>query len=188
MISHMKPYCRWIMRYPLNSLRQLLDWLAALLLACAMAACAADTSKDGIGVGITGIDHLDDHLSVQNFWVQNYWGGPAGKGGRTACCAILPRKWQKGMEVRIRWEVADWKSSRWACYVRDVPVEPYEEVGQLWVHFMKDGSVRAVSSNYAPEAKDYPGPHDVIPRKHPWKDYPPLDADETCHDRAETQQ
>ena len=165
-----------------------LSWLAALLLASAMAACAADTSKDGIGVGITGIDHLDDYLSVQNFWVNGYNAAQAGNGGSTVCCAILPRKWQKGMKVRIRWEVADWKSSRWACYVRDVPVEPYEEVGQLWVHFMKDGSVRAVSSDEGPRSPTYPGPHDVISRKHPWKDYPPLEADETCHDRAETQQ
>ena len=149
-----------------------LTWLAALLLACAMAACAADTSKDGIGVGITGIDHLDDHLSVQNFWVQNYWGGPAGKGGRTACCAILPRKWQKGMKVHVEWHVTNWRDQSSQTYERDVPVEPYDEVGQLWVHFMRDGSVRAVSSDEGPRSPTYPGPHDVIPRKQPWADYP----------------
>ena len=109
---------------------------------------------------------------MQNFWVQNYWGGPAGKGGRTACCAILPRKWQKGMKVHVEWHVTNWRDQSSQTYERDVPVEPYDEVGQLWVHFMRDGSVRAVSSDEGPRSPTYPGPHDVIPRKQPWADYP----------------
>jgi hypothetical protein len=163
-----------------------LSWLAVPLLALTVAACAADASKDGIGVGITGLDHLDDHLSVQNFWVNGYNAAQAGKGGRTVCCAVLPRKWQQGMTVQIRWEVADWKRGRWNCFVREVPVDPYEEVGQLWVHFLKDGSVRVVSSIEGPRSPTYPGPHDVIPQKHPWKDYPAPEADEGCHERAES--
>ena len=156
-----------------------LGWLAMPLLALAVAACAADTSKEGIGVGITGLDHLDDHLSVQNFWVQKHWGGRAGGGGSTACCAILPRKWQSGMKVHVEWNVTNWRDRNSQTFERDVPVEPYDEVGQLWVHFLKDGGVRVVSSNYAPEAKDYPGPHDVIPSKHPWAVYPwPSDSNE----------
>jgi hypothetical protein len=159
--------------------RNPLTWLAVPLLALAMAACAADASKDGIGVGITGLDHLDDHLSVQNFWVNGYNAAQAGKGGRTVCCAILPRKWQSGMKVHVEWNVTNWRDRSSQTFERDVPVEPYDEVGQLWVHFLKDGRVRVVSSNYGPEAKDYPGPHDPIPQKHPWAVYPwPSDSNE----------
>lgn len=172
-------------RNTLHRLHAPFAWLAALLLAFTLTACAADSSKEGIGVGITGLDHLDDHLSVQDFWVNGYNAAQAGKGGRTVCCAILPRQWQKGMSVQIRWEIADWKNGRWTCHVRDVQVEPYEEIGQLWVHFLKDGSVRAVSSIEGPRSPTYPGPHDAIPQKHPWKNYPPPKADETCYDHTE---
>ena len=110
------------------------------LLATTLMACAAG-KNEGISTGITGIDHLADHLSVQNFWVDGYNAAQAGKGGRNVCCATLPRKWRPDLKVQIRWEVADWKAGKWTCHVREVPVEPYEEVGQLWVHFLADGSV-----------------------------------------------
>jgi hypothetical protein len=29
-----------------------------------------------------------------------------------------------------------------------------------------------VVTNYYPWSPKYPGPHDPIPQKHPWKDYP----------------
>ena len=163
-------------------------WLARLmsvsLLATTLMACAAG-KDEGIGTGITGIDHLADHLSVQNFWVDGYNAAQAGKGGRTVCCATLPRKWRPGLKVQVRWEVVNWRDSKGACYIRDVPVEPYEEVGQLWVHFLSDGGVRVVSSIDGPRSPSYPGPRDLIPPKHPWDQYPPPKEDSDCHRRAE---
>lgn len=33
--------------------------------------------------------------------------------------------------------------------------------------------MRIVVSDIGPYAPDYPGPHDSIPQKYPWKQYPP---------------
>jgi len=139
-----------------------------------MTACAASPSEkeEGAGVGITGIDHLANHLSVQNFWVNDYNAAQAGKGGSTVCCAIVPRKWQPGTKVHIRWDVTNWRERTSQSYERDVELDRYDEIGQLYVHFLANGQVRAVLSNYAPWGNAYPGPRDPIPPKHPWKEYP----------------
>ncbi len=38
-------------------------------------------SSSTMSVGMTGIDHLADHLSVQDYWVNGQPGFQAGKGG-----------------------------------------------------------------------------------------------------------
>ncbi|TAK83112.1 MAG: DUF3304 domain-containing protein, partial [Aquabacterium sp.] len=79
-------------------------WLVVTL-AGILTACRADPDKASVSVGITGIDHLADHVSVQNFWVNGYSADQAGKGGSTVCCATVPRKWRQGLTVRIRWGI-----------------------------------------------------------------------------------
>lgn len=152
-----------------------------LTLSLAVSSCA-NSKEEGTSVGITGIDHLADHLSVQDFWINGYNAAQAGKGGRTACCAVLPKVWRPDLRVRVRWDVADWRAGKWACYVHDVPVDRYTEIGQLWVHFMSDGTVRVLSSNEGPRSPTYPGPRDSIPQKNPWDLYPtpPPDPGRTC--------
>src|SRR5690606_23002247 len=121
---------------------------------------------------------LADHLSVQDFSVAGYGGAQAGKGGSTVCCAMLPDRWRPGMAVEVRWNVTNWRDCEGQEFARQVPVDQYEEAGHLWVHFLADGSVRVVSSGLdAPESPTYPGPHDSIPQKHPWRNY---DIDAVC--------
>jgi hypothetical protein len=149
---------------------------AHVFLAMAFSSCAT-LKEESTGVGITGIDHLADHVSVQDFWVNGYNAAQAGKGGRTVCCASLPKRWHHALKVQVRWDVADWRTGRWSCYVSDVPVARYTEAGQLWVHFLPDGQVKVLSSNEGPRSRTYPGPRDPIPQKHPWDLYPPPPAD-----------
>lgn len=166
---------RWVDRSKSRRVfRAALAGLMTLGLAAWMTACAAGPSKkaEGEGVGITGIDHLADHLSVQDFWVNGYNAAQAGKGGSTVCCAIVPRKWQPGTKIHVRWDVINWRERTSQSYERDVELDRYDEIGQLYVHFLANGQVRALLSNYYPEGNAYPGPRDPIPRKHPWKDYP----------------
>jgi hypothetical protein len=144
----------------------------ALCLAACLPACAAESDAEPVGVGITGIDHLADHLSVQNFWVNGYNAAQAGKGGRTVCCATVPAKWKQGTKVRIKWNVTNWRERTSQTHERDVDLDPYQTVGQLYVHFLANGDVRALLSNHYPEGNEYPGPRDPIPRKRPWADYP----------------
>ncbi|MDG2519232.1 DUF3304 domain-containing protein [Lysobacter soli] len=142
--------------------------LPVLLAASLMAGCEEQTA----GVAITGIDHLPKHLSVQQFYVDGYSAFQAGTGASTVCCAVLPKRWRPDLTVEIRWNVTNWRDCEGHEYVRRVPVEPYEEPDRLWVHFMADGSVRAVSSGVGPGNPAYPGPHEPIPSKNPWDIYP----------------
>ena len=144
--------------------------LALVLLATSL---VAGCKEPTVGVGISGIDHLPEHLSVQQFYVDGYSAFQAGDGGSVVCCAVLPRRWRPDLTVEIR-------DCDWMQHVRRVPVDRYQEPGRLWVHFLKDGAVRVVSSGVGPGNPDYPGPHDSIPSKEPWHKYP---WDERCDAR-----
>lgn len=150
--------------------------LPVLLAASLMAGCEEQTA----GVAITGIDHLPKHLSVQQFYVDGYSAFQAGTGARTVCCAVLPKRWRPDLTVDIRWNVTNWRDCDWVQQTRRLRVERYDEPGRLWVHFMKDGQVRAISSGIGPGNPSYPGPHDSIPSKEPWDDYP---WDDRCNAR-----
>ncbi len=143
-----------------------------LFLPLVLSACSVAASDEAVGVGITGIDHLADHLSVQNFWIDGYNAAQAGKGGRTVCCAMVPAQWRQGLKVNVRWNVTNWRDRSSQSFERDVAVDRYRETGQMFVHFLSDGSIRVLLSNYYPEGNRYPGPRDSIPRKFPWKQYP----------------
>lgn len=88
------------------------------------------------GVSMTGVDHLADHLSVQDFWVDGRHGFQAGKGGRVVCCARIPLKWTAATSIEVRWEVANWREGTWRCFRRRVSLDPYAELGELFVHFL----------------------------------------------------
>ena len=151
-----------------------------------LAGCNVDEAReDMVPTDITGIDHLAEHLSIQNFWVDGRSGFQAGGGGSAVCCVSLPRKWHPGLAAVVEWNTTNWRDCGWESRERRVPIERYDQVGALFVHFLSDGSVRAVSSNISPgySNPDYLGPHDPIPRKQPWRTY---DAQhERCPDQGE---
>ena len=144
------------------------------LLVILLTGCDGRQAKqDNVGTSMTGIDHLPDHVSVQNFWVNGASGHQAGTGGSVVCCATLPRKWHPGLTVVVNWNITNWRDCHWESYERRVVVDRYENVGHLFVHFLADGSVRAISSSIGPgyPGNGYPGPDDSIPNKHPWDVY-----------------
>ena len=130
-------------------------------------------ADDGpIPLAIGGVDHLPDHVSVQNFWVNGYGAGRASSGGGSVCCVSVPRKWKPGLKLVVRWEVLNWRDWQSDEYEASVEVEPYDELGELNVHFLKSGRVRAVvSMEAAPWSPTYAGARDPIPRKKPWEVY-----------------
>jgi hypothetical protein len=147
--------------------------LVAALLLPSLAACEGKPVKT-TGTTITGLDHLAEHLSIQDFWVNNTAGQQAGKGGRQVCCVSIPEVWQPGLKVNVKWDVTNWKRRVYTTYERTIEVEKYDEVGALYIHFLRDGSVKAVSSNYAAWGTGgyYPGPsYDTVLNKKPWTDY-----------------
>lgn len=161
-------------------------WRWALFALCALSlmACSAMTRFEDTttGVGLTGIDHLEDHLSVQDFSVNGYGGFNAGKGGSLVCCVVVPNKWRPGLKAHVVWSVTNWRDKTWQNHQADVLLDRYEEVGRMYVHFLKDGSVRITLSNYAPTSPVYEGPRDPIPRKWPWVVYPPPKGPRTPFD------
>ncbi|WP_434666488.1 DUF3304 domain-containing protein [Paraburkholderia sp. A3BS-1L] len=150
-------------------------WLAALgiTLLAGLAACQSAGKEKKFGYSMGGIDHLADNLSVTDFWVNGAAGQQAGTGNAGVSAPLLPVKWRPGMTVHVVWDVRDWQHDKGSTYVADVPVEPYpEDGGDLWVHFLANGTVRVVVADHGPRAPDYPGPHDPIPMKEPWYMYP----------------
>jgi hypothetical protein len=151
--------------------------MALLILAGVLAAC--QSAPPMRGVGMTGIDHLADHLSVQDFQVDGHSAFQAGKGGSSVCCTRIPETWHPGLKVHVTWNVTNWRDRTWSEQAANVEVDRYDEIGDMYVHFLPDGSVRVVLSNYPPRADAYPGPKG-IPQKYPWDRYPwPSSEDET---------
>jgi len=170
-------------RWPLGGSHILPGLVLLTLLWALLKACQAKepANKPALtGVSMTGIDHQADHLSVQDFWVNGRSGFQAGKGGRTVCCGTVPKRWHPGAQIEVSWAVANWQAGTWHCFRRQVPLDRYDELGRLYVHFMPDGSVRALLSNYAPWGNAYPGPRIPIPSKKPWDVYPPPPTVEHC--------
>lgn len=156
------------------------------LLCLALGACEAmpgqtGEASDSVATGIVGVDHLPGHLAVQSFSVDGYGGGRAGGGSGMICCMRLPAKWYPDMMVRVNWGVTNFRDCKADEYVTHVPVERYEEVGTIYVHFFADGSVRVVSANSNPSGALLPAstyPIKVpIPKKDPWGQYP---LEKTC--------
>lgn len=170
----------------LHPVRKYARWLYGVLLCMAASGCGAVSGQDAeesysVATTLTGIDHLPGHLAVQSFAVDGEGGGRAGKGGRITCCMRLPGKWRPDMVVRINWGVTNFRDCKADEYVAHVPVERYEKVGALYVHFFADGSVRVVSSNDGPAGALHPESvypiKTPIPQKDPWHQYP---LEQTC--------
>jgi hypothetical protein len=168
-------------------MQQLKTKLPSAVLAIALSACQATQPNPALSdVGMTGIDHLADHLSVQDYWVNGRAGFQAGKGGSNVCCAKVPQVWHAGAQIEVKWDVANWKNGTWRCHRRMVSLDRYDEIGHLYVHFMPDGSVRALLSNDAPWGNAYPGPHIPIPKKEPWAVYPRPPVTDVCPENLVT--
>jgi Protein of unknown function (DUF3304) len=153
--------------------------LTVALLLPSLAACN-DKPVETTGTTITGLDHLAEHLSIQNFWVNSTAGQQAGRGGSQVCCVSIPEVWQPGLKVNVKWAVTNWKRRAYTKYEKNVPVEHCKEAypGRLWIHFLADGEVRAVSCDVGPgfyeKNAEYPGPQPLsnLPKKQPWEVYP----------------
>ncbi|WP_211451349.1 DUF3304 domain-containing protein [Collimonas antrihumi] len=72
-------------------------------------------------------------------------------GGTGAFGYMLPKQWQPGMKVKVRWKPngRDWIE-------KTTTIRRYDRVGTLFVHFFANDEVRVLS------AFAYPGPHHPI--------------------------
>lgn len=76
--------------------------------------------------------------------------------GRSIVAAgyLLPKQWQPGMTVKVRWNRPIKGEDNWI--EKTTTIKRYEKVGKLYVHFFANDEVRVVSSPYYPESSLHP--------------------------------
>jgi hypothetical protein len=156
--------------------------LTVVVCSIMLSACAsvpAFNDEDGVPVTITGVHHLGNQFTVDDFAVDGRWAGNVGRqggGGSYVCCVLLPRKWREGLKVEVRWKVSDWTYARQAEIDKSVytsvklvgnframvPIERYDSPEALYVHFIEGGRARAVSALYDAVSVRHPIPWGAI--------------------------
>lgn len=131
-------------------------WLSICLLAFSLIACS---DKRGVNMDLTGLNYTNAWIST--FSVNGYHGGgisPNGGGGSFVCCVTVPRKWQPGMKVTVRWTNDDRVDTGWKERVVPVPEYTENDLGGFFVHFYPDDSVKVLVSTKMEGHPDYPYP------------------------------
>jgi len=122
-----------------------------------------------VPVSLIGVHHLGSDRLINRFWVDKRIGdniGEGGGGGSFVCCINLPKKWSPTFKADIRWEVDRIIRSPNpggqdiaeidGIYRAQVPIEPYIEPGNFYVHFFPGGSVRIVVSKITSDGELHP--------------------------------
>ena len=80
-------------------------------------------------------------------------------GGGTMCCYRLPKRWHKGIKVKLRydWWTGSSDDRRYQYLTVELPRYPTKEPGMLWALFYEDGSVEVVASAVDPGHEKWPG-------------------------------
>jgi hypothetical protein len=160
----------WILKYSFLRWRFSLPLLLIGILAGSGISSEADaTPNDTVPASLIGLHHLGPEYLIYRFYINKAIGdniGEGGGGGSRICCVLLPKKWSPSLVVDVRWAVDHIVRSTKpevpetaeveGIYHAKVPVEPYGEAGDLYVHFFPNGQVRIVVSSSGPGAEDYP--------------------------------
>jgi hypothetical protein len=126
-------------------------WLLGVLVLVVplLAACRArETTTE---VGILGYNHTDS--DIPQFTIDGGNGGSAwshAEGG-TVCCALMPDQWKPGMDVQVRWT-----NDLSTYHQATVPVPRYERIGNLAVHFLRNGQVKVFVTSMVLGHPKYP--------------------------------
>jgi len=125
--------------------------LWAVLLALPLFGWIMWDEEKTVGVGVNGVNHMRNGNAIGQFYINGGAYGNVseeGGGGSHICCVMLPGVWHPSLQVDLRWELIDESVRKRLPYRAQVPVEKYDEVGDLVVHFFRNNKVRVVSSPY----------------------------------------
>ena len=147
-----------------------LTLLAAGLAVATLTACASsglstrDSDKAYFNASIGGVNHTGQYL--YGFSVNGSFGGNVseyGAGNAGVCCVRLPRVYRPGLTVDIKYDLTldDGTKHNWKTK-NGIPVEPYTEPGDVYVHFFPNDQIRVVVSNAGPGSR-HPIPSPVNP-------------------------
>ncbi len=156
-----------------------LRYVLAGLLGLVIGGCALP--RTFTPVQIEGVQHLGPDYNISQFYIDGASGSNVGRegSGGGVCCANLPDKWYPGMKSVVRWSVNDWSHENRAqtskgdysslkyggTFKATVPVEKYDRVGRLVVHFFPGGKVRVVIGVYDLEELNLPAQQQDSNRK-----------------------
>lgn len=126
-------------------------------------------ASDSSPASVIGVHHLGPNYLINRFYINKSIGdnvGEEGGGGSQVCCIELPNKSTRKLTADVRWRVhrimrsPDPASPETevleGVYQAQVPVEPYVEPGDFYVHFFPGGRVRIVVSSYTSDGKLHP--------------------------------
>jgi len=136
-----------------------------LISACASGLSTRDDDKKYFNASIGQVNHTDQYL--YGFRVNGAYGANASAyGGDIAgtCCVRLPVVYRPGLTVDITYDLTldDGSKHNWKTKTA-VPVEPYSEPGDLYVHFFPNDRIRVVVSNPGPRSTLHPIPRPINP-------------------------
>ena len=132
-------------------------WVSALV------GCNGDEPDKGPAIAqISAYNHTADY--IHEFYINGRWGGNArayGGGGGFVCCIGYPREWRPDLTATVRWSTSASRNKpftgvTWREEV--VPIERYDQLGSLNVHFLPDNKVRLIISPGSPGFPGYRGP------------------------------
>ena len=141
-------------------------WLLVLgALVTLLAGCASPMPSDHDAVAVTAVNYTGRELNAvlfidpQSTRVAGGTGAdPYGASG-AMCCYALPRRWQPGIKVKVRydWWTGSSADRRYETVEKELPPYPTDEPGVLWALFYEDGSVEVLASAVDPGHPKWPG-------------------------------
>ncbi|WP_395140869.1 DUF3304 domain-containing protein [Schlegelella aquatica] len=143
-----------------------MPWLLVLgALVTLLAGCASPMPSDHDAVAVTAVNYTGRELNAvlfidpQSTRVAGGTGAdPYGASG-AMCCYALPRRWQPGIKVKVRydWWTGSSADRRYETVEKELPPYPTDEPGVLWALFYEDGSVEVLASAVDPGHPKWPG-------------------------------
>ncbi|NNA45409.1 DUF3304 domain-containing protein [Pseudomonas lactis] len=146
-----------------NEWQRLLQAVGVALLITALMGCNGEEEDKGPAIAkISGYNHTENY--IHRFFINGSWGGNVfayGGGGKFVCCIKYPREWRPDLTATVRWSTSSSDPEGpddvyWHEEV--VPIEYYDKLGSLNVHFLPDNKVRLLIWNGLAGSKGYRGP------------------------------
>jgi len=136
-----------------------------LLSACAGSGLSTRDNDNYFNASVGGVNHTGQYL--YGFSINGSFGGNAseyGGGNAGVCCVRLPVVYRPGLTADIKYNllINDGKDDNWKTKI-GVPVEPYTESGDVYVHFFPNDQIRVVVSLSGPSGSKHPIPYPVNP-------------------------
>lgn len=105
----------------------------------------ACSEKNSSSIELSGLNYTD--IAISSFSVDGHYGHsifPNGGGGKFVCCVTIPKKWQVGMKVTVRWTEDDRLPDAWKERIVHAPKYTKQDIGAFAVHFYPDDIVKVL--------------------------------------------